>query len=330
MNRKAQGSKTLEREQQMQAADLLEQQDKDKALIKAVEAGDVSGYTEERDLINQLVGRVEMASAIAKFTTVVSLSQLQHIKENKLYRALKGVRRVDADGNEIADVGTWDGFCRAIGTTKSKVDEDLINLRTFGEDALENLNRIGAGYRELRKLRTLPEEDRELIINGETVKAGDRESLVDLIEELASKHAKERESFEQRETELSQQLDAERRLVESKNKKLDELTRDAEKRAAMPEQEKAQRYAAELQQELQRVKASLLGPERVIHEIQDWRDAPQSLRNECTLSVKSMLDAVEDLRDRLQLEYIELESDVLRNDVLRNDALGAKSAAEQD
>lgn len=324
MNRKSQGSKTLEREQQMQSADIMEQQAKNQALIQATEAADVAGYTEQRDSINQLLGRVEMANAISKFANVVSLSQLQHIKENKLYRALKGVRRIDADGNEIADVGTWDGFCRAIGTTKSKVDEDLINLRTFGEDALENLNRIGAGYRELRKLRTLPEEDRELIINGETVKAGDHESLVDLIEELASKHAKERESFAQRETEISQQLDAERRLVDSKNKKIDELTRDAEKHAAMPEQEKAQRFAAELQQESQRVKASLLGPERVIGEIQDWCDAPQSLRNECALTVKSILDAVDDLRDRLQLEYIELESDALRID-----AIDAKSTAGQ-
>ncbi|MBX7037479.1 hypothetical protein EX225_22665, partial [Providencia rettgeri] len=110
---------------------------------------------ESRDLVNQLLGQVQMARSFAKFADVVSLTKLQHIKESKIYRALAGKKGFDLDGNEIADVGTWDGFCQALGLSRSKVDEDLTNLTAFGEDALKQLSAVGAGYRELRQYRKL-------------------------------------------------------------------------------------------------------------------------------------------------------------------------------
>ena len=112
--------------------------------------------------INQLIGQIQMANSFARFADVVSLQKLAHIKETKAYKASKGVT-VNLPNGEIADVGTWDGFCQALGMSVSKVDEDLINLRAFGEQALESLSRIGAGYRELRQWRKLPQEQREAL-----------------------------------------------------------------------------------------------------------------------------------------------------------------------
>src|SRR5579871_3363457 len=99
----------------------------------------VGEHNHERDMVNQLIGQIGMATAISKFTTVVGLSKLQYIKENKLYRSLSGTNAIDRNGDKIPDVGTWDGFCRAIGTSANKVDEDLLNLRMFGQDAMESL-----------------------------------------------------------------------------------------------------------------------------------------------------------------------------------------------
>ena len=95
-----------------------------------------AAYTEERDLMNQLLGQIQMSQAIGKLTTVVGLTKLAHIKETKLYRAMAGKKLFDSEGNEITDVGTWSGFCRLIGSSQQKVDEDLMNLATFGEEAL--------------------------------------------------------------------------------------------------------------------------------------------------------------------------------------------------
>lgn len=147
-------------------------------------------YTAQRDLANQMLGQIQMTRAISKFTDVVGLSKLKIIKENKIYRAVAGQKAVDTAGNEITDVGTWDGFCRALGTSQQKVDEDLLNLKTFGEDALEQMQRTGIGYRDLRQFRRLPADQKSELI--EAAKAGDTATLLELAEDLIAKHAKDK------------------------------------------------------------------------------------------------------------------------------------------
>ncbi|MGP1666223.1 MAG: hypothetical protein ACTS5I_10020 [Rhodanobacter sp.] len=147
-------------------------------------------YGDERDLVNQLLGQFQMAQAISSFTTVVGLSKLAHIKENKLYRGLAGKKVPDAGGAETTDVGTWAGFCRLIGSSQQAIDEQLLNRRVLGEEALDNLSRIGAGYRELRALRKLPDDERAMI-----AAAPDRESLIELLEERGAAHVKEKDQL---------------------------------------------------------------------------------------------------------------------------------------
>lgn len=183
--------------------------------------------TDERDLINQLLGQIQMASSFARFADVVSLSKLKHIKENKLYRALAGKKGVDPDGNEIADVGTFDGFCRALGLSRSKVDEDLVNLSIFGEHALKQLSSIGAGYRELRQFRKLPEDQKTALI--EVAKSGDKESFVDLAEEIIAKHTKEKSALQAENTELKANLEARSKVLTDTNDKVAQLKTDLAK-----------------------------------------------------------------------------------------------------
>jgi len=87
-----------------------------------------ASYGQERDLANQMLGQIQMSRAISKFTDVVSLQKLKYIKENKSYRALSGQKGIDRNGSEITDVGTWAGFCAALGVSASKIDEDLMLL----------------------------------------------------------------------------------------------------------------------------------------------------------------------------------------------------------
>ncbi|MEO6917632.1 MAG: hypothetical protein ABI171_01045 [Collimonas sp.] len=210
-----------------------------------------NSYAEERDLMNQILGQVQMARAISKFADVVSLGKLAHIKETKMYRAIAGKKGLDAEGGEIADVGTWEGFCRIIGSTKSKIDEDLLNLRIFGEEALGNLNRIGAGYRELRQLRKLPDDDKTALI--EMAKSGDKESLVELLEDVVTKHAKEKTALTSKVKELEAEYkaldkvaaksDAEKKQVKIALEKLQLRTAPWDERVAPFKEEIAQRQS---------------------------------------------------------------------------------------
>lgn len=165
----------------------------------------VSGQmNDERDLLNQLLGQAQMADAFAQFSLTVSTSKMAYVKENKLYRALSG--RKTADGQQFS--GTWDEFCSLLGRSRQQIDEDILNLRTLGEEALESMSRMGIGYRELRQFRRLPEDQKSALI--EVAKEGDKTALLDLAEEMIAKHAREKEELKT-DLEISRQMLAEKK-----------------------------------------------------------------------------------------------------------------------
>ncbi len=137
-----------------------------------------AGYAQERDLVNQLLGQAQMADAISKLTATVAVSKMAYVKENKLYRQLVGVKNRDGRGL----TGTWEEFCELLGTSAPKVNEDIVNLQSFGEAALESMSRMGIGYRELRQYRRLGGDQQQALIAA--AKAGDKGEFLDLAEEL--------------------------------------------------------------------------------------------------------------------------------------------------
>ena len=181
-----------------------------------------SAMTDERDLLNQLLGQAQMADAFAKFSVTVTTSKLAFVKENKLYRSLKGQK--SRNGYEILS-GTWPEFCGLLGMSVEKADVDITNLKTFGESALESMSAMGIGYRELRQYRRLPEDQKQALI--EVANAGDKEGFVELAEEIIAKHVKEKETAEAEKQQLLQdnvftagQLDKERSRADTAEKKL--------------------------------------------------------------------------------------------------------------
>lgn len=141
---------------------------------------------EERDLLNQLLGQAQMAGAFEEFSRTVRTSKLAYVKENKLYRALRG--KMNPDGPVFS--GSWEEFCKLLGRSVDQVDDDIKNLRTFGEAALESMSSMGIGYREMRQYRRLPEDQQAALI--EVAKTGDKDAFIELAEEVITKHAKEK------------------------------------------------------------------------------------------------------------------------------------------
>ena len=133
-----------------------------------------SQMNDERDLLNQLLGQAQMADAFEQFSRTVRTSKLAFVKENKLYRNLKGKKT--PNGSEFS--GTWDEFCSVLGISADKADLDIANLTAFGEEALESMSRMGIGYRELRQFRRLPEDQKSALI--EVAKEGDKTALLEL------------------------------------------------------------------------------------------------------------------------------------------------------
>ncbi|MCV0073271.1 hypothetical protein KUC74_20060 [Pseudomonas aeruginosa] len=178
---------------------------------------------DERDLVNQLLGQAQMADAFAKFSKTVFISKLAFVKENKLYRAIKG--KQGEDGLQLQ--GTWDEFCNMLGWVPQHANEAINNLRQFGEEALESMSRMGIGYRELRQYRRLPDDQKAALI--EVAKSGDKESFVELAEEIISKHAAEKAELQKKLDDVQGDYDALSKVEADTSKKLRAARLDMEK-----------------------------------------------------------------------------------------------------
>lgn len=163
-----------------------------------------SQLSDERDLLNQLLGQAQMADAFEQFSRTVRTSKLAFVKGNKLYRNLKGKKT--PNGSEFS--GTWDEFCNVLGISVDKADLDIANLTAFGEEALDSMSRMGIGYRELRQFRRLPDDQKSALI--EVAKEGDKTALLELAEEMIAKHTKEKEDLKT-DLEISRQTLAEKK-----------------------------------------------------------------------------------------------------------------------
>ena len=208
-----------------------------------------TAITQEQLLFSEKIGAIKATGFIKKLVTVSEIKMLAELKESKEY---KDLRVFDTNGN-CRHVSTWEEFCDSLGVSRQKVDEDILNLSKFGEDFLETSQRMQLGYRDLRKLRKLPEEDREVIINGEAVKAEDKDSLIELIEDMSVKHAKQKEKLENKVKELEKENKAKDAVIRQKqdtiDSKNDEIIKMDEKLAlklTAPAHDRAKDFAVEI------------------------------------------------------------------------------------
>lgn len=183
----------------------------------------------EQIQLSEKVGALKATAFIKKLVTVTEIKVLAEIKESKQYKGLRIIQE-----GKVVTVTTWAQFCQYLGHSCEKVDLDIQNLSTFGEDFLETSQRMGLGYRDLRKLRKLDDADREVIINGEAVKAEDRESLIDLIEEMSAKHAKDKEALNKTVTDLKADVEAKDQVLKTKNEKMDKMDHELTKLKSPP------------------------------------------------------------------------------------------------
>lgn len=204
-------------------------------------------YSDDRDLINQLLGQVQMAGASEDFFRTVRTSKLAFVKENKLYRALAGKK--SPHGAELLN-GTWEEFCGLLGRSVDQADRDISNLRAFGEEALENMSRMGIGYREMRQYRRLSDDDKTALI--EVAKLGDKESFVELAEEIITKHSKDKEVIAKRAEDAEADLEASRQRVALKETENEKLTGEVLKLKRRIETSTPDEEGAELREEVGR------------------------------------------------------------------------------
>lgn len=200
-----------------------------------------STYSEERDLVNQLIGQAQMADASEQFFRTVRTSKLAYIKENKLYKAIAGMKT--PNGSDLLK-GTWEEFCLLLGKSVDSIDLDITNLKAFGEEALDSMSRMGVGYREMRQYRRLPEDEKTALI--EAAKSGDKDVFLDLAEEIIAKNAKKEEQLTLQLDEAKADLEAKDEVAASNQKRINQLQEKAALLKKLPADEKAKQLCSEI------------------------------------------------------------------------------------
>nr|WP_314741021.1 hypothetical protein [uncultured Haemophilus sp.] len=216
---------------------LSEQQD---AVVMAAQA-----MTAEMADAYEMLGMIKMSDFHRKLTTCQHIKVLAEFKEAKKY---KGLEMLGISGNR-RQVSTWDDFCSALGFSRQKIDEDISNLYKLGEDFLETSQCLGLGYREMRKLRQLPEEARTEIVEADYSEATDKEDLIEKIEDLTAKHAKEKEALQAQLKRKSDDYEAQAKVLATKNERINHLDLELAKKTKAIETQTPEQRGGVLREE---------------------------------------------------------------------------------
>lgn len=181
----------------------------------------VSALQAEQLDANRLLGQMQMASSISVLIETITTAQLLEVREQKLYRHLKGQTK-EINGEQVP-IDTWEGFCRAIGTSRPAVEEKFAQMKLLGETAYQRATELGLTRQHFRKMRRLDEADQQVVIGELEAAVGDKEAIVELVEAMASKHAKQKEELEKELEAAKAEAKATARIVADKNKKISEL-----------------------------------------------------------------------------------------------------------
>ncbi|MCG7545572.1 hypothetical protein MHM93_15425 [Pseudoalteromonas sp. MM17-2] len=218
------------------------------------------------------LGQIQAFEFMQKLATVASLRLLQKAKETKAY---KGLTYTSEDG-KVATVATWDEYCsKKLGVSRRTIDDRLVNLQQFGEEFFEQSQSMQLGYRDLRALRQLPEDEQALVMESEAVEVGDKEAVKDLIDELKAKHKKEL-------SKTKTDLDATENMLRS--------SRELQKKSALEIQE--------LKEQLEHKKFS---SSRWQHEVKSLFEAQAKISNQILEGFNQLLVLNEQL-DTMQLD----------------------------
>lgn len=141
------------------------------------------------------------------------------IKKNKGYRALT-VKGEDGKPRRVADL---DEFCqRFLKKSARRIQEMAANHHLLGADLYEQAERIGFRTQDYRTLKALPADDQEVIKQAMSPEA-DRDQVLDLLQEMAARHASEKAALTAQAKEAEETAEARDQVVKAKESKITQL-----------------------------------------------------------------------------------------------------------
>jgi hypothetical protein len=175
------------------------------------------------DVIKAL-GRIEAAQFYETVSEKLIAETAINIREGKKY---KGLTYKDENGN-TKRVSHFDEFCEAfLGKSARRVQQIMSNYNQLGPELYEHTERLGFRQKDYNALKALPADDRQLI--AQAIEAESLDSALDLMQQLAAKHQREKSALEAETAELKKSLASKDAVIQKKDEKLNELDMELER-----------------------------------------------------------------------------------------------------
>lgn len=209
-------------------SDALAERSQQLAVMGEMQAAFNRDQYEVTKVISQRVGRSQVLRAFSKVVMAADLEDLLRIKESKQY---KGFMYFNPSGKSYS-ITTWEEYCLHVeGRSVESIDNDLRNYAALGTEGFDALRQLGFGPAKMRELRRegFTDEDRATLI--EVAQAGDKETLLDLTEEII---ARQRVQRDRQQSEMEKLEKANQRLSGDLQKTQTERDEARDKAALLP------------------------------------------------------------------------------------------------
>ena len=181
----------------------------------------------EREMIftaGKIASRIETALFYETVSQKVAVESYLELKKTKAFRALT---YRDADG-KAKHVSSLEEFCQVfLKRSQRRVQQLADNYHTIGADLYETAEQIGFGQRDYSALKALPADDQAII--KQAIAADDRDQVIDLLQEMAARHASEKAALQAETTEAKETAEARDQVVRKKEQRLNELEEENHK-----------------------------------------------------------------------------------------------------
>ena len=166
------------------------------------------------------IGRLEALDFVVTVTSSAILPIYESVKKSKAWRLLK-----NPNSGHGAHFESFEEFCDVkLGKSHERLRKVVANRNLIGQEAFEQAERIGLHQRDYNAIKALPAPDQELVRRA-VEEAQSRDEVLDLLQELAARHAKEK-------ADLNQQLEESAKEHEATSKRLEVVTEQKEKAEA--------------------------------------------------------------------------------------------------
>lgn len=200
-----------------QAAEIVDVQLDKTALVAAGQAAtELAGLQANQALLADIyrkLGRVEALGFMATVSERAIAEVYLDLKDN--FSKIKDLDfQVGVDGSRQR-FPTFDDFCRSqLGLSDRRCRQIVGAIDLLGAELYERSRTLGLGERQFREIRALPDAGKDLV--KKAIEANDKDSVIQIIEELAARNAAQGERL----AETDKVIAAKDKVIRAKDEKL--------------------------------------------------------------------------------------------------------------